>query len=886
MDNIAVDKKGILMPFEIAGIEFRNPFYVSSGPASKSVEQLLRAQEYGWAGASIKLTFDPVPYINLEPRYGWFKDLGYFSFSAEKRLSIEEGLKLIEEGRRRTRDFVLLANITYSGKKGPEGWANMAARFEASGAHIIELNMCCPNMSFNVAVSAEITEGEPLSGASLGGNEKAVSTIVKEVKKAVSIPVFVKLTPEGGRIAQVAKASLKAGADAVVSVANRLGIPPINIHNPKQSVYSLQREPSMSCLSGPWIKPLALRDVYEIRKLVGPEYVVVGSGGVSTFQDAVEMSMAGADLIAICTGILVNGFGFLEELIKELNEYLGQTGHSSLREVRDVLVESITPSSRLTIDKGYARLKDESLSAPCVYDCPAHIPIQACLKMLAEGNLREAFRQITSKSPLQSICSQICTHPCQSRCIRGEIDEPVLNREIEKFVIEYGSRKGWKSEIKPAAGKQGKVAIIGSGPAGLSTAYDLAKIGYRVTIFESEKVPGGMLRLAVPRFRLPRNLIREAIETIKKLGVTIKTGVTFGKDITVDRLKVDGFKAIFVGIGAQNSLRLNIPGEGAEGNLTSLDFLKRVLKGENPEIGERVAVIGGGFTAIDSARMAIRLGAKEVFILYRRTKDEMTAMPEDVMETEEEGIKVMYLVSPKEIIAQDGKVTGLTMVNHVLGEKDTSSRRRPVEVEGTDFVLKVNTVISAIGQGVELECQDINLEMTPSGSIAHNEDTGTTNIEGVFVGGDAATGPSTIIRAIASGKRASVSIDKFLARENALLQYEAPLTIIDKKEVLERRDNSSRRTKAEIKLASPDKRRNNFGEYTKILTEDEAVKEAKRCLNCGCGTGCAICERICLSFAPVSSEDNIIRIDKEKCVGCSICAQLCPNSNIEMVKAT
>ncbi len=883
---MAVEEKNILMPLEIAGVKFRNPFYVSSGPASKSVEQLLRAQECGWAGASIKLTFDPVPYINLEPRYGWFQDLGYLSFSAEKRLIIEEGLKLMEEARRRTRDFILLANITYSGKKGPEGWANMAARFEIAGAHIIELNMCCPNMSFNVAVSAEITEGEPLSGASLGGNEKAVSAIVKEVKKAVSIPIFVKLTPEGGRIAQVAKASFKAGADAVVSVANRLGIPPINMHNPKQSVYSLQKEPSMSCLSGPWIKPLALRDVYEIRKLVGPEPVVVGSGGVSTFQDAVEMSMVGADLIAICTGIIINGFGFLEGLVKEVKEYLDGMGYSSLREVRDVLVECITPSSELTIDKGYARLKDEGLSAPCVYDCPAHIPIEACLRMVAEGNFREAFRQITSKSPLQSVCSRICTHPCQTRCIRGEIDEPILNREIERFVLEYGRRKEWKAATKTAVKKNEKVAIIGSGPASLSVAYDLAEVGYRVTIFESEKVAGGMLRLTVPEFRLPRNLVQEAIEAIEKLGVSIKTGVTLGKDITIDRLRKDGFKAIFLGIGTQKVLRLNIPGEEARGSLTSLDFLKGVLRGESPQIGERVAVIGGGFTAIDSARTAIRLGAKEVFIVYRRTKDEMSATPEEVMEAEEEGIKIMYLISPKEIITQDGRVTGLKMVNHVLGEKDTSSRRKPVEVKGTHFVLQVNTVISAIGQGVQLDCQGMDLEMTPWETIAHNEDTGATNIEGVFVGGDAATGPSDVIHAIASGKRAAASIDKYLAEDNALLQYEPPLTVIDKKKILERRGNSPRISKAEIKSVFTDERRKNFKEYTETLAEDEAVRETKRCLNCGCGIGCAICEKVCLSFAPVSSEDNIIRIDKEKCVGCGICAQLCPNSNIEMVKAT
>ena len=881
---MGVDEKDIVTPVEVAGVRFRNPFYVSSGPASKSLEQLVRAQECGWAGASIKLTFDPAPYINLEPRYGWFQDLGYLSFSAEKRLNIEEGLKLIGEGRKHTRDFILLANIAYSGNKGLEGWANMAKRFEAAGAHIIELNMCCPNMSFNLAISGEIPEGEPLSGASLGEDEKAVSAIVKEVKKAVSIPVFVKLTPEGGRIAQVAKASFEAGVDAVVSVANRLGIPPINIRNPKQSVYNLQKEPSMSCFSGPWIRPLALRDVYEIRKLVGSEPVVVGTGGINTFQDAVEMAMAGADLIAICTGILVNGFGFLEGLTKELKGYLDQMGYRSLRDVRDILIESITPSSDLTIYKGYARIKDENLSAPCMYNCPAHVPIQACIKMVAEGNLKEAFKQITSKTPLQSVCSRICSHPCETECTRGEIDESILNREIERFVLEYGRRKGWKPEIIGTSDKKEKVAIIGSGPAGLSAACDLATAGYRVTIFESEKVIGGMPRLAIPEFRLPRDLLEEAIKTAKNLGVNIKTGVTFGKDITVDRLKEDGFKAIFISIGAQKGLKLNIPGEEAKGSLTALDFLKCISKGGSPEIGERAAVIGGGFSAIDSARTAVRLGAKEVFILYRRTKDEMPAMPEDVQEAEGEGVKVMYLVSPKEIITKEGRVIGIKMLNHVLGQKDTSNRKRPVEVEGTEFILKVDTVISGIGQGVQLNCQDMGIKTTPLGTIEFNEDTGATNIEGVFVGGDVATGSSNVISAIAGGKRAAVSIDKFMAGEGAFLEYDPTVTMVDKEKVLERLGNSPRGKRPGIQSVSPSKRRENFDEYTKTLTE-EAVREAKRCLNCSCGIGCGICEKICPSFA-ISFEDNRIKIDKDKCAGCGLCAQCCPNSNIEMVRAT
>lgn len=386
-----VSEENFLMPITCAGINFRNPFCVSSGPASKTIEQLLKARECGWAGASIKLTFDPAPYINLKPRYYWDNKNKLFSFTAESRLNFEEGLRLIEQGREKTKDFILLANIAYSGNNGLSGWINMAKKFESAGAHIIELNMCCPNMSFNIEVSSEIKKGEPLSGASLGEDEKAVISIIKAVKKSVSIPVFVKLTPEGGKIGQIAKASLKAGADAVVSVANRLGITPMDIYNPNHSVYHLQQEPSMACLSGPWIKPLALRDVYEIRKIVGRNQIIMGTGGISTYRDIIEMAMAGADLFGICTAILISGFDILENIMKNLKAYLNKMSYKSIEEVRDILVESITPASNLTINEGFAFV-DKNICTGCgkclkpghcnaieLIDNKAHIDNDKCL---------------------------------------------------------------------------------------------------------------------------------------------------------------------------------------------------------------------------------------------------------------------------------------------------------------------------------------------------------------------------------------------------------------------------------------------------------------------------------------------------------------------------
>ena len=374
-----VNPEDVYLPVKVGGLTFKNPFYVGSGPTAKSVEQLVRAEECGWAGASVKLTFDPQPYVNLPPRYGWFKDRGFLSFSAETRLTYEQGLRLIEEGRRKTRDFVLMCNITYIGDKpGVQGWVDMAKRFESAGAHAIELNMCCPNMSFNVHLSGK-SDTSHQTGASLGQNAEALSLIVKEVKAGGKVPVFVKLTPEGGRVGQVAKACFDAGADAVGGTANRLGIPPIDIYNPRKSVYALQGEPSMSCMCGPWLRPLAFRDVYEIRKLAGPNGVVTATGGIMELEDVVTAAMCGGDLMCICTGTLLKGFEFLPPLMAQLKQYMLKMGYKTFRDMRDIVVDAITPATSLTIIPGWAQKKapkEPCKIAPkcglCERICPSH----------------------------------------------------------------------------------------------------------------------------------------------------------------------------------------------------------------------------------------------------------------------------------------------------------------------------------------------------------------------------------------------------------------------------------------------------------------------------------------------------------------------------------
>ena len=349
----------INIPISIGSLNFKNPFYVSSGPSTKTVRQLKRIEETGWAAASIKLSIDPAPYINRKPRYGYFDNYKALGFTAEKRLDMAEGLKLIEDAKKELNDLLLFANISYAGEneRDIQGWVNMAKQFEAAGADAIELNMCCPNMSFNVEISSANKERTvKKSGASMSSNPELIAEIVKEIKKTLGIPLFVKLSPEGGQIALTAKTIYAAGADAVGGTGNRLGIPPINIDNPSKSIIELQEEISMKCFSGAWLKPLALRDTYEIRKENGSGPFIMATGGIFNWQDAAEMILCGANLVGICTATLLNGYDIVRPMINGLKSYMDAKGYSHPKEFCGMLVSGIKTAQKLTIYEGYAEI--------------------------------------------------------------------------------------------------------------------------------------------------------------------------------------------------------------------------------------------------------------------------------------------------------------------------------------------------------------------------------------------------------------------------------------------------------------------------------------------------------------------------------------------------
>lgn len=858
--------KDIMIPVTIGGVTFKNPFFVASGPTTKNVRQLKRIEETGWAAASIKLSIDPAPYINRKPRYGIFEDRNALAFTTEKRLTFEEGLKLIRDAKKVLTDLKLMANITYAGDNGIDGWVNMAKKFEEAGADIIELNMCCPNMSFNLELtSGDSAASKKKTGASMGQQADVAAEIAKAVKENINIPLFVKLTPEGGQIAKVAKALYAVGVDAVGSAGNRMGIPPINLDNPGSSFFHLQDEISMSCHCGSWLKPLAQRDTYEIRKVCGDEPFIMATGGITNWKDAVEMVLCGANLLGICAETLINGYDIVRPMIAGMKQYMDDKGYKTLDDFRSKIVPEVKTAAEVTLHGGYAKITRPNLSAPCKVACPHHVPAQAYIQKVAKGEYKEAFDLITSKNPLQGICSLVCTHPCEDACTRGINGRAVQIRDIKRFVLDYGKKKGWKPGSSVAKDNGHKVAVIGSGPAGLSCAVELRKAGYQVTVFEREDKLGGMLAYGLPKFRLGQEIIEEELEAIKEMGVQFETGKEFGRDISVASLKENNFEAIFLGIGAQKANVLGLPGEDAKGVVYANELLKRVSKEEPVTIGKTVIVYGNHYAAMDAARTAIRLGAQNVYLAYKSISSKRSFLAENIKKAEAEGVKVLGEVEVKSIETTEGQIVGVEFLNQL----------------GISIKVACETLI--IGQGTQAELDCINDIDNANGFIKIASKTGATNLDGVFAGGDAVRS-ANIISAIAAGKTAAVSMDRYILGEEASLQYTDSVVCVNTENVLQRVGYFKENQEAvHTDLELGKELNNNFELSTRVMTEEEAVKEASRCLNCGCGEGCQLCKTICTDFAPFIQKVDTMSIEPDACVACGMCYNRCPNKNIEMV---
>ena len=510
-------------------------------------------------------------------------------------------------------------------------------------------------------------------------------------------------------------------------------------------------------------------------------------------------------------------------------------------------------STRKAIYKLYAQAIpgayaiDKRGTAPCKAACPAHISVQGYIALVAQGKFREALELIKEENPLPAICGRICHHPCETACTRGQVDEPAAINSIKRFVadLDLSSKTRFLPEIKEKNNE--KIAIIGSGPAGLSCAYYLAKEGYRVTIYEKLPVPGGMLSVGIPEYRLPKDIIDAEVKIIQDMGVDIRTNMAVGKDITIDRLREDGNRAIFLGVGAHKSSRLGIEGEDLQGVYPGIDYLRDVNLGRKIELGSKVAVIGGGNVAMDAVRTALRNGSVEASVIYRRSLEEMPANQEEIEECEEEGIQIHTLTAPIRIIGENGKIKAIECIRMILGEPDESARRRPVPIEGSEHMIAVDSVIPAIGQTSDWSCLDPDSKciLSRRGTIDTDPVTYQTDDPAIFAGGDAATGPRTVIEAIEAGKQAAISIDRYARGIDLSEGRGTEIESIDHIPI----EISDPIPRAQMPRIEPENRIDNFREVQLGFSEDQVMREAGRCLECGICSECYQCTSVCLADA-------------------------------------
>ena len=505
-------------------------------------------------------------------------------------------------------------------------------------------------------------------------------------------------------------------------------------------------------------------------------------------------------------------------------------------------------------------------TAPCKVACPAHVPVQGYLKLAAQGRYTEALELIKTENPLPAVCGRICNKRCEAECTRGGVDEAVAIDEVKRFIADHDLNSETRSIPKMVnqIGRpyEEKIAIIGSGPAGLSCAYYLCKKGYKVTVFDRNPVPGGMLTLGIPNFRLEKDVLNAEIDIIREMGAEFRCGVEVGKDVTIQQLREEGYKGFYLAIGAQKSSAIGVPGEDLKGVYGGVDFLWEVNLGKKPRIGKKCAVIGAGNVAMDVCRTAVRLGATDTYIIYRRSQAEMPADPEEVAEAMEEGVQFRFLNAPVEIEGDDkGKVTALKVEIMELGEPDEKDRRKPVGT-GKFETIKVDSVIGAIGQKVDWGTLDVGaLVKTGKGTAEADALTYQTAEPDIFVGGDVYTGPSFAINAIAAGKEAAISLHRYVHPGQTLTMgrdrrvYRA----LDKDHV-QLSVGGFDKEHRQVRGYNAEKAKT-FADARVTFTEEQVRKETARCLGCGA-----------------------TKVDPYLCIGCGICTTRCKFDAIHLKK--
>lgn len=864
---------------EIAGVKFKNPVWLSSSEVTENFEKMKRGFDMG-AGAVVAKS-----YTNSR-EYREATEIARYAILGENRCQVygrdvpklytnycRTGIGPIDE----TEDgwFEELEKIlkyakqcdgqvvgSVFGSTDAQEMARLAQKMQDVGIPMIELDLACPH-------------GEELHDK--GGIVKTSSLyvdITKTVVDSVSIPVFPKLSPQQSDLAVTAQAVKEVGAAGVTCHNRFLGFM-VDINN-AQPVIS-----GWAGVGGPWMLPVSLRWVSKIYADV-PDFPILGSSGAYDWEDVVRFLMAGASAIEFCSTIMTKGYWVVRKAIEGLDAFLDAKGYRSVRDIIGIATRASHTYEEMHTLLGYKQKssidqdkcihcgkcfeicwyygierKEEKATAPCKEACPAGIDVPRYVRFIADGKFDEALAVVREKIPFPFVCGIACFHPCEDKCARGRLDNPIAIMALKRFIAERDTG-AWKAKVKVVKPTGKRIAIVGSGPSGLTAGYYLAKQGHGVTVFEASPVAGGMMRVAIPEYRLPMNVLDREIDEIKSAGVEIKIGT---KVNSMDKLLGQGYDAVFVATGANNDLQMGVQGEDRPGVIKCLSFLNDVKLGKKVSLGERVSVIGGGNAAIDAARTASRLGARDVNIIYRRSRAEMPASDDEVEEALREGVEIQFLAVPIKIARANGQLK-LECIRMKLGKTDASGRPRPEPISGSEFDVNTDTVIVAIGETPYIPSQ-FGLKRADGNRIWAHPDTLATSREGVFAGGDVVSGPASIIEAIAAGRRAAISIDKYLGGKGEIDEVLAPLE--GEVEPLDADELPEERRVPQAAAMPLAKRLFNFNVPECGYTEEEAVKEAKRCLGC--------------------DANWIYTVNEDKCKGCHNCKVICPVEDCITMKA-
>ena len=841
-----------------AGLELKNPVIISSEVHSGNLDKMRECEENGAAAVTMRAYSENVAGGDTPSTEGGFPP----AFSSTDR-GPEVGIDTYAEELERVRSRLEIPVFPALCCVSVQRWIEAARRVEAAGAEAVELDLSRLQAS---TISAD------------RGPAEIVAEVAQAVRETVELPLVARCSP------------LFWAPPVLVETLERSGVDGMTLFGPMSGL-EIDVDEEMPVLRGfnPAGDALALRYPLRWVSQVYPRTAMhlALAGGVGTGEDVVKCLLAGARAVQIGSTVVLNGYPVIGEILGGLREWMEGKGYERPDCFRGKAAEE--PSDRA---EGSGRGEviaciHRETHAPCVDACPAHVPAQAYVERIARRDFEGAVEALRAVNPFQSVCGWVCFHPCEWNCTRGDVDEPIAIRALKRFAIEWGQRNMAPEEepVETGAPTGRRVAVVGAGPAGLTAAHDLARFGHDVTVMEASERPGGVLRWFIPAYRLPRDIVDREIEQVRRLGVEIQCGRRLGRDVEVDDL-VSDYDAVVLAYGTDESVRLEVPGEDASGVVGALEFLRRVSAGQRVRVGNRVAVAGGGGSALDSARTALRLGAEKVYVVYRRSREEMPINEASIDRAEREGVRIIYLAMPVAVEKKEGRVDGLRIKGAYLDVAAEGKRRPPVPVAEIEYVLDVDRIIVAVSQSTDMEAVDASegVEFSLRGSIKTLDEFGRTTREGVFAAGDVAGEGGGVIYAVASGRRTALGVDTYLKGEKPreAARRWGDSRLVDKQKVFSQNIGLPRRDRLNLPLRPEKERIRDFEPVELPLSEEEAVAEARRCLRCGCGVGCGLCYRLCPVDAVIRKGTDYA-VDPDHCTGCGLCVQRCPLGNIETV---